>query len=51
MVYKGSMDWLHTIPITELAINSSIYDITGLSPIYKVYKTLIRMPVDMLDRI
>ena len=49
MVYEGSMDWLHAIPIMELAINNSIQDITGLSPVYIVYRTPIRMPVDMLD--
>ena len=48
MVYEGSIDWLHAIPITELAINNSIQDSTGLSLEHIVYKTLIMMPVDML---
>ena len=44
------MDWLHAIPMMELAINNSIYDSTGLSPAYIVYNgPPIKMPVDMLD--
>ena len=49
MVYEGSTDWLHAIPMMELAINNSIQDSTGLSPAYIVYGTPIKMPVDMLD--
>ena len=49
MVYKGSMDWLYAIPMREIAINYSIQDSTGLSPVYIVYRTPIRMPVDMLN--
>ena len=43
------MDWLHAIIMTELAIKNNTRNNTGLSPIYIVYRTLIRMPVDMLD--
>ena len=32
MVHKGSMDWLHAIPIMELAIENNIYDSKGLPP-------------------
>ena len=49
MVHEGSTDWLHAIPMMELAINNSIQDSTGLSPAHIVYGTPIRMPVDMLD--
>ena len=49
MVYEGSMDWLHTIIMIELAIKNRIQDSTGLSPAHKVYRTPIKMPVDMLD--
>ena len=49
MVHKGSIDWLHTIAMMELAINNSIQDSTGLSPAYIVQGTPTRMPVDMLD--
>ena len=49
MVYEGSMDWLHAIPMIQLTISNSIYNITGLYPANMVYKTPIRMPVDMLD--
>ena len=45
MVYEGSEDWLHAIPMMELAINGSIWDSTGLSPVYIVYG----IPADMLD--
>ena len=45
------MDWLHAIFIMELAINSSIKDSMGLSLAYIVYRTLIRIPVDMLHGI
>ena len=49
MIYEGSMDWLHPIPMMELAINCSILDITGLFPMHIVYWTPIRMPVDIQD--
>ena len=49
MVYGGSTDWLHAIPITELALNNSIQDTTDLSPAHIVYRILIRMPMDMSD--
>ena len=39
----------HAILTMELAINNRIQDSTGLFPLHIVYKTLIRMPVDMLD--
>ena len=48
-VHKGSTDWLHAIPMLELAINNSIQDTAGLSPVYTVYKTKTKMPVDMMD--
>ena len=51
MVYKGSIYWLHTIPMMELAIKNSIQDSTGLSQGYIVYGTPMKMPVDMLDRV
>ena len=47
MVCKSSMNWLHAIPMMELAINNSIHDSTGLSSEHIVYRT--PMPVDMLD--
>ena len=49
MVYEGSIDWLHANPMTELAINNSVQHSARLSPAYLVYRTLIRMPLDMLD--
>ena len=49
MVHESSTYWLHAIPTTELAINNSIQDSTGLTPVYIVYWTPIRMPIDMLD--
>ena len=49
MVHECSMDWLHAFPIMKVAINSSIQDSTGLSPALIIYKTLIRMPADILD--
>ena len=41
------MDLLYAIPITELAINNLGY--SGLSAVHIVYRTLIKMPVDILD--
>ena len=35
--------------MTELAINNSVADSTGMSPAYVVYGTSVKMPVDMLD--
>ena len=51
MVYEGSLDWLHAIPMIKLAINNSIQDRTVLFTVYIVHGTPIGMPVDMLDRI
>ena len=51
MVQKGRTDWLHTIPMMKLAINTSIQDSTGLPLVYIVCGTPIKMPVDMLDGI
>ena len=50
MVYKGSTDQLHAITILELAISASTQDGTGLSPVYIIYWTPIKMPLNMLDR-
>ena len=49
MVYEGSTDWLHAIPMIELAIKNSIQDSTGLFPGHILYGTPIKMLVDMLD--
>ena len=49
MEYEGSTDWLHISPIMELAINNSIWDSTGLSPLQVIYGTPIRMPLNMVD--
>ena len=51
MLYKGSTDWLNAIPMMEVTIKNSIEDNVGLYTIYIVFKTPIRMPVDMLYRI
>ena len=48
MVHNSSTDWLYAISVPELAINNSIQDIVGLSPVYIVYGTSIGMTVDML---
>ena len=49
MVYEGSTNWLHAIPIVEPNIINSIQDNTGFSPVYIGYRTLNKMPIDMLD--
>ena len=49
MVHEGTMDWLHAIPMTKLAINNRIQDSTGLFPAYIVYGAPIKMPMGMLD--
>ena len=49
MVHEGNMDWLYAIPIIKLAITNSIKVSSSLSPVYIVYRTPIRIPVDILD--
>ena len=51
MVYKGSTDWLNTILIIKLAFKNSIQDSKSLSPVYIVYRTPVRMLVDMLESV
>ena len=51
MVHEGRTDCLHANPIVELSINNSVQDSTGLYPAHTVYRTLIKMLVDMLDKV
>ena len=51
MVYEGSTNWLYASLMVELDIKNSIQDSTGLFSVYIVYRTLIRMPIDMMDRV
>ena len=45
----GILDWLLAFPMIELAINNNIQDIASLPPVYIVYETPIRMPMDIVD--
>ena len=49
MVYEGGIDWLHANFVMELAINNRIQDSTGLSTVYIVCGTPVKMPMDMLE--
>ena len=49
MVHEGTTNQFHAILIKELPIKNIIWDSAGLFPAYIIYRTRIRMPIDMMD--
>ena len=46
--YKGC-NWLECLPMVELVVNSTVAELTGISPAYITFDQHLRIPVDFLD--
>ena len=46
--YKNR-NWVESLPMVELVVNSAIAELTGMSPAYVAFGQRMQMPVDCLN--